>query len=479
MVRNVFINDSVIQYIRNLNNEELICGLLFGQSQNGKDYVIHACVTPSLKSDEDESEDSSEKSSTRKKINAKGDALKIVDLKADLVVEHARNASRMLPGGMHVLGVFIITERDNVLSPFNASIKSMLFKLHQQLEKIKYLYGNANKEKLVLNYVISTQQLYGKTFDGEQGHVQPLELKIGGAGNAVKWQNLECRYDLDYLYHIPDSEVGWNLKKHMNLILDKICGRLENGIFLYNGECRDADELLEAVAKKKVQRKQASNTGNQKDDDSNNKSILVSIFSPCVLDDEDDENIKVYTAGGQIRMVGQVVSKIWLHPKMLMKEVAKAIVQDLLRSLSTRLEMHWDSLTEEEHSEDTNTIHEPPRRVFIPLQNVDLSVSDYLFPGEATPDLAASLKDLLGIANLDADAVEDIEGQADLQSLYTDVLLMDSDSEGGGSGGREDSDSALPGIRFPADTNKFMYTMGLAVALFVLILSLIIHFVKD
>lgn len=54
---------------------------------------------------------------------------------------------------------------------------------------------------------------------------------------------------------------------------------------------------------------------------------------------------------GQLRIVGQVACKIWLQPTVTIKEAIGAIKEDILRSLAARLEMHWDSLTEEENSE--------------------------------------------------------------------------------------------------------------------------------
>lgn len=54
---------------------------------------------------------------------------------------------------------------------------------------------------------------------------------------------------------------------------------------------------------------------------------------------------------GQLKIVGQVASKIWLQPTVSIKEASEAVREDILRSLAARLEMHWDSLTEEENSE--------------------------------------------------------------------------------------------------------------------------------
>lgn len=38
-----------------------------------------------------------------------------------------------------------------------------------------------------------------------------------------------------------------------------------------------------------------------------------------------------------------------MHPKATVNNVTSALVEDLIRSLAARLEMHWDSLIEEEH----------------------------------------------------------------------------------------------------------------------------------
>jgi hypothetical protein len=42
---------------------------------------------------------------------------------------------------------------------------------------------------------------------------------------------------------------------------------------------------------------------------------------------------------------------LWLNPKISINVASEAVMQDIMRSLTTRLEMHWDSLTEEEHGE--------------------------------------------------------------------------------------------------------------------------------
>jgi hypothetical protein len=75
------------------------------------------------------------------------------------------------------------------------------------------------------------------------------------------------------------------------------------------------------------------------------------------------------------------------------------IKQDILRSLTTRIEMHCESLIEEEHSENeegcSKIYHEVPRRVFARLLGSKLLVSDYLFPGEGQKDSVITFRDIL------------------------------------------------------------------------------------
>lgn len=45
-----------------------------------------------------------------------------------------------------------------------------------------------------------------------------------------------------------------------------------------------------------------------------------------------------------------------MQPKTTIAEASEAVKEDILRSLTSRLEMHWDSLIEEENSEGKTLI---------------------------------------------------------------------------------------------------------------------------
>lgn len=50
----------------------------------------------------------------------------------------------------------------------------------------------------------------------------------------------------------------------------------------------------------------------------------------------------------ELQLLGVLGSQVFLHQKATIFEAINAVKQDIVRSLSARLEMHWDSLVEEE-----------------------------------------------------------------------------------------------------------------------------------
>ncbi|XP_064212802.1 protein odr-4 homolog isoform X2 [Tribolium castaneum] len=360
----------------------------------------------------------------------------------------------MLPGGMHVLGLFVVAP-DDVLSPFSPKVKSILNRVHKHLELQKYLFGNPpNSEKLVLHYSTTSHQFTSKSFEVGVGSVKPADFKF--VTSPIKWGTIQCKYQIDQVYHIGENESDWPLKKHMGIILDRMSRNLKSSVFLFDGELKEGEESIESIGKKKIPR---SNKSSGHEDHS--KPLQVTILQP--YDGSDQNSFEISETGNQIRIFGHVFTKLWVCPKISVGDASYAVIQDIMRSLSTRLEMHWDSLTEEEHAEDINSVHEPPRRVLISLPNSSIAISDYLFPGEGPQDAKISLEEMLDIEIHDEGDVVDVEGQADLTEFYNDAV---------------ESDSEEVVTKKPAES-KSLYYIALGVALLILIISLVTHFIQQ
>jgi hypothetical protein len=332
MVRSAVADDRLLLYFNNVAKQNTYSvGLILGQSLSGKDYVIHFAKTPPV-----HSQDAKDGPSPGHRIKS------INDIDEDWVADHARQATRMLPGGMHVLGVFFVGP-DDVLNFVSPKIRGILSRVHKHLAAQKYLFGNPpNNEELVLYYCVTTQQFSCKSVELATGSVRPAEFKF--LTSPMKWAQINCKYQMDQVYHINENESDWPLKKHMGIILDMMNKNLKSSVYLFDGELKDGDESVESIGKKKIPR--SNKTSGQED---HLKPLQVCILQPCQGDDQN--SFQISESGNQIRIFGHVVSKLWLNPKISINVASEAVMQDIMRSLTTRLEMHWDSLTEEEHGE--------------------------------------------------------------------------------------------------------------------------------
>lgn len=59
--------------------------------------------------------------------------------------------------------------------------------------------------------------------------------------------------------------------------------------------------------------------------------------------------MRITPCSASIRLIGQLVSRTFVHQKANVGEANTAVKQDIIRSLASRLEMHWASLIEEEN----------------------------------------------------------------------------------------------------------------------------------
>lgn len=443
MVRTAIVDDNLEKYLSAVSRDNnYAVGLILGQSCLGKDYIIHFAKTPPLQTDDDKK---SGKSAEKPK--------KIEDFNNVWLADHARQATRMLPGGFYVLGIFVISP-DDVLNPFNPKIKSLLHSVHIQLSSNKYLFGSPNTDKLVLHHSSKTQKYFCKSYDVTSHSVQPVDVK----SQPKNWINIHCDFTLNKLYYLAKHQGELPLEKHIKVILDELSGILDTAVFLYDREFRDKDDSLETLGKKKNRNSRSSKNSHESGD--GQKPLQVSIFQSMNSNSSTNSDVNILDSGGRFRLIGKVASKLWMQPKTTIAEASEAVKEDILRSLTSRLEMHWDSLIEEENSEDINSVHEPPRRVLIALPDSEIALSDYLFPGEGPQEAKVSLEELLDVKINGKLNITDVEGQADatdLDKYYKGAL---------------DSDKDDVSLKDKPDSNHLMY-MGLVLSLLVLIVAVL------
>ena len=74
--------------------------------------------------------------------------------------------------------------------------------------------------------------------------------------------------------------------------------------------------------------------------------------------------------------------------------------------------MHCDTMQQEEgEEEEKRIVHEPPRRVFVSLNppELEVAISDYLYPGEGAEDCISNIKELFGWEISEDNIEDDVE----------------------------------------------------------------------
>lgn len=173
------------------------------QTFSDKDYIIHFAKTPPI-----EAGDGSEENQSVKELKS------LSEINENLIADHARQVTRMLPGGTYVLGVFVIAPEDLSGSILD-KLKFVLQTMHKQLESTKYLYGNAMSENLLVTYNSKTLRYICKAYDVLKGNMQPVDLKFNNKTSV--WRTVECNLDVDHLKFLKQTESDWTLQKHIDV----------------------------------------------------------------------------------------------------------------------------------------------------------------------------------------------------------------------------------------------------------------------
>ncbi|XP_041976537.1 protein odr-4 homolog [Aricia agestis] len=445
MVRTVYSPEYCLQYLEQYaSRESFVSGLILGQITEARENVIHLARTPEEKSDTD-----SEQSYTSEKTPIKN----LSGVSEAWVADHAKHVTRMLPGGMFVMGIFIVSEGDIFEDPTSFSkAKTILNYTHKVLSSNQYMYGNYShsNERLVLHMSTSTKVLTCKSLEvgAPKTIIKPVEWKF--LSKPQQWQRIDCYYDFDEVYPVIVKQKGISVKQQFQQILESAHKTIETSVMFIDGELKDGAEVLEQMSKKKK-------TKSSKNAQDAPKSMHASLFVP--YENSMPETVEYLECDGNIHFSGVVSSSVFMYPKATINETIAAVKQDIVRSLASRFTMHCDALIDDNLlPEEKVCFNEPPRRVLVPVGS--LYLCDYLFPGESPAEALLSVRELLDLQLTETDVICDVETPADTSEF--DALDRDRSNE--------------EMLATPQEASQFMYITGIGFALFVLIFSVFMNY---
>ncbi|XP_017939328.1 protein odr-4 homolog isoform X2 [Manacus vitellinus] len=346
MGRTYFVEEGIGQYLSELSTavKPYVTGLLIGQCSPQRDYVIRAVRTP-----------------PKDQHKEQNSPPKLASLDEEWITTHASQVSRMLPGGLLVLGVFMIASPELAKDGQNA-LRKLIFSVEKSLTK-RRLWKPAEEEvsdRAALQICSATKKVVCRTYDVQdpKSSAKPADWKYQSALSA-SWLALGCTVNVNI--HIPllATSPNHDLEKNTKNGLNRWSKQIEDSVFLINGQVKDDDtELLEG------QKKSRGNTQSS-------------------------------TQFSDVKVLTQL-----------------ALKRDIINTLSDRCEILFEDLILNEGPQKKSferEYHVLPQRLFVPVPGSSVMLSDYKFGDEAAGEIQERFVELLDQA-VQAEEIHIAEG---------------------------------------------------------------------
>ncbi|TEA37632.1 hypothetical protein DBR06_SOUSAS5310069 [Sousa chinensis] len=416
MGRTYIVEETVGQYLSNisLQGKAFVSGLLIGQCSSQKDYVILATRTPP-KEEQDES--------------SKHSKAKLDNLDEEWATEHANQVSRMLPGGLLVLGVFIITTLE-MGNEFQNTLHRLVFAVEKSMNK-KRLWNFTDEEvseRVTLHFCSSTKKTFCRTYDihNPKSSAKPADWKYQN-GLSASWLSLECTVYINIHVPLSTTSVSYTLEKNTKNGLIHWAKQIENSIYLINGQVKDEDcDLLEGQKK--------SSRGNTQ---AINHSFDVRVLTQLLLNSDHRSTATVQICSGSVNLKGAVKCRAYIHSnKPKVKDAVQAMKRDILNTVADRCEILFEDLLLNEIPEkkvmnSEKEFHILPHRVFVPIPGSTVMLCDYKFGDESAEEIRDHFIEMLDhmIQIEDLEIAEEINTACVSSSMNTEASLDNTDDE--------------------------------------------------
>lgn len=368
MGRGYIVEECVETYLTNLTAAAGSCetGLFIGQCSTQRDFVLLAVQTPSR--DGDSGPESQKAASSLDCIDEKW------------VAEHARQVSRMLPGGLSVLGLFLITppqlskEAQNIL-------KKLAFAVDKSVSKSRLweLSEDDVTDHVALHICSKTRKVTCKTFDVKdlKCSAKPADWKYQ-CGVSASWPMISCSVQIDLQIPVTSEDMDQCIKNGLRKWAKQIGGAL----CLINGRAvSDESDFLSGP-------KRNPKTSPQ-------PTLLAQLIVSEDADADQSCSAVVQECSGALCFRGSVYCRAYIHTnKPKNRYAAQALKRDVVNTISNRLEMLLEDLQMNEGGLVSGQ-QNLPLRVFAPLTSSSLSVCDYMFQDESSADVAERLNEML------------------------------------------------------------------------------------
>ncbi|XP_065265074.1 protein odr-4 homolog isoform X2 [Emys orbicularis] len=346
MGRSYFVEEALGQYLSDFSTKPKACvtGLLIGQCSPQRDYVILAIRTPPRE----------EQNESNKNYHPK-----LADIDEEWVTGHASQLSRMLPGGLLVLGVFIVAAPELAKDIQNA-LRKLVFSVEKSIIK-KRLWNFTEEEvsdRVALHVCSATKKILCRTYDMQdpKSSAKPADWKYQ-SGLSAYWLSLECTINVNI--HIPLSATSVNYELEKNTRKKSSRGNIQHSIQPFDVK------VLTQLSQSSGHRSTAT----------------------------------VQVCSGFINLKGAVKCRAYIHNnKPKVKDAIQALKRDIINTLSDRCAILFEDLLINEAPDRKNSereYHVLPHRVFASIAGSNVMLCDYKFGDETAGEIQERFFEML------------------------------------------------------------------------------------
>uniref|UniRef100_UPI00398F70CC protein odr-4 homolog n=1 Tax=Pristiophorus japonicus TaxID=55135 RepID=UPI00398F70CC len=360
MGRTYVIGEYSEKYLKKLKSEEQYgtTGILLGQITPMKTYIIFAARTP-----------------VNDPVGPRDNPNEMNASDIEWVSEHARQVSRMLPGGILVLGVFLIRppkmtkeEAQDIFRKLATAVETAVAK-----ERLWSFSEEELPERVVLQVYADSKKMKLRTYDvhNPQTPIKVLDCKSSSLTSA--WQVVETTINVDIHIPLPECQFDKCSLKGLNLWAKQI----QKSSYLINGHFKDPDSVIGEGSKKKL-------------------PMEIQLLSAPALISTEDTKALIQSCGSCITVKGTIRCRAYLHgSKTKIKDAVQALKRDVLNTVFIRCEMVFEEQILNKNVGGDSESHKAPHRVFASILPSGVAFCDYGFSDEGSKELEERYKELL------------------------------------------------------------------------------------
>nr|XP_002127102.1 protein odr-4 homolog isoform X1 [Ciona intestinalis] len=352
MVKTINVDSSLSKYFNTIvETGKPTCGIIIGKTSKTKDYVVNLIKCPT-----------------------KDAAFKLDD---QWVASHAVNVSHMLPGGVTVIGVFVVADTKTVEA---TALRKVVYSVYRRLSQIKSSYGLKLTSEESLSYTaLHVDVSSGRTLSCKQYDVldngsgtKPADWKY--VNSPTRWSTLKTEVCFDKLFYVDSlTEV----MKELKTSLSEFSCDVTNGIVCIDDVIRNNEDVLDPEPSS-GKGKKSKNTNPSKW----GKTFHCKLYLP-LKGDEDINEVEASSHKCSVHLHGTITGLAYTTSKTTVEEAVHQLKCDIIQNLFHRYNLLKQNL--EDHKTKlcpTMDIALPKRLLFTEGESENFLFSEFLFRNE-------------------------------------------------------------------------------------------------